>query len=58
MRKLAAPSEFKALIAAHGGQRQAARACKVSPALINLLANQGMPPKTGWASLQNALNNG
>lgn len=55
MRKLAAPSEFKALIAAHGGQRQAARACKVSPALINLLANQGMPPKTGWASLQNAL---
>ena len=55
MRKLAAPSEFKAVIAAHGGQRQAARACKVSPALINLLANQGMPPKTGWAGLQTAL---
>ena len=55
MRKLAAPAEFKAIIAAHGGQRQAARACKVSPALINLLANQGMPPKTGWAGLQTAL---
>ena len=55
MRKLAAPAELKAVIAAHGGQRQAARACKVSPALINALANQGMPPKTGWASLQTAL---
>ena len=55
MRKLAAPAEFKALIATHGGQRQAARACKVSPALINVLANQGMPPKTGWAILQTAL---
>ena len=55
MRKLAAPAEFKAIIAAHGGQRQAARACKVSPALINALANQGMPPKTGWAGLKIAL---
>lgn len=55
MRKLAAPSEFKAVVAAYGGQRQAARACKVSPALINVLANQGMTPKTGWAGLQTAL---
>ena len=55
MRKLAAPAELKAIIAAHGGQRQAARACKVSPALINALANQGMLPKTGWTDLQTAL---
>ena len=55
MRKLAAPAEFKAIIAAHGGQRQAARACKVSPALINALANQGMPPKTGWTGIEAAL---
>ena len=55
MRKLAAPAEFKAIVALHGGQRQAARACKVSPAAINALANQGTPPKTGWEGLQGAL---
>lgn len=55
MRKLAAPEEFKALLAAHGGQRQAARECKVSAAAINTLANQGIPPKTGWLELKSAL---
>ena len=55
MRQLADAPVCKRLLAAHGGQRMAARACGVSPATINALANRGLPPKTGWEALRGAL---
>lgn len=56
MRQLADPATLRNLFAVHKiSQRQAAAACNVSPATINILLRKGLPPKTDWTGLKNAL---
>ena len=56
MRQLTDPAALRNLFAVHKiSQRQAAAACNVSPATINILLRKGLPPKTDWTGLKNAL---
>lgn len=56
MRQLTDPAALRNLFAVHKiSQRQAAAACDVSPATINILLRKGLPPKTDWTGLKNAL---
>ena len=56
MRQLTDPAALRNLFAVHKiSQRQAAAACDVSPSTINILLRKGLPPKTDWTGLKNAL---
>lgn len=56
MCQLTSPEGLRRLLARCGiSQRQAATACAVSPATINILLRKGQTPKTTWPRLREAL---